>query len=161
MKSKLIATATELNIRVSLPHNKSTLNKRNEKDSISLTMTHRPHAWPVHQLLSKSFRRFSSNEHINTHFYLYMCMYNILSCVVFLLYVKKLIININYHQIATTHAHPFSVTNVQELHSTLGNAFRARIRNQRLLHFRLGTHAFWMFGVIKPSSREVLLSFAA
>ena len=64
-----MATATELNNRVLFPDDKNVLNKRNEKDSISLTITHRPHAWPVHQQLSKSFCRFSSNEYINFHFY--------------------------------------------------------------------------------------------
>ena len=43
-KSILIATATELNVRVTFPDDENILNKRNGENSISLTATHRPHA---------------------------------------------------------------------------------------------------------------------
>ena len=43
-KSILIATATELNVRVSFPDDENILNKRNGENSISITATHRPHA---------------------------------------------------------------------------------------------------------------------
>ena len=47
VKSKSIATATELNIRAFFLDKNNILNERNEKDSISLTMTYRLHARPM------------------------------------------------------------------------------------------------------------------